>query len=99
MRRNQCAVYVLTNARRTVLYIGVTSDLERRLAQHRAGVHPESFVRRYNATRLVYFELTPSITVAIDREKQLKKWRRSKKDALVESMNPEWRDLWPEGGW
>ena len=98
MRRTLCAVYVLTNTRRTVLYVGVTGDLERRLAEHRAGVHPESFVCRYNATRLVYYELTPSIRSAIAREKQLKRWRRSKKEALVESTNPEWRDLWDEVG-
>jgi putative endonuclease len=88
-----CAVYILTNARRTVLYIGVTSNLEKRLAEHRAGVHPSSFTKKYNVDRLVYVEAGRDIRAAIAREKQLKGWRREKKVALIEAMNPEWRDL------
>jgi putative endonuclease len=83
----------MTNQHRTVLYIGVTSDLTNRIAEHRAGVHPSSFTQRYNVDRLVYFELTSDIQAAIAREKQLKGWTRAKKIALIESENPEWRDL------
>ena len=88
-----CAVYILANARRTVLYIGVTSNLARRLAEHRAGVHPSSFTKRYNLDRLVYVEAGRDIRAAIAREKQLKGWRREKKVALIDATNPEWRDL------
>ena len=88
-----CAVYILANSRRTVLYVGVTSDLEKRLAEHRAGVHPSSFTEKYNVDRLVYFEIGSDMKAAITREKQLKGWRREKKRALIESVNPEWRDL------
>lgn len=89
----QCAVYFLTNRHRTVLYVGVTSDLRRRVIQHIAGMYPSSFSRRYNADRLVYFEITPDIRAAIAREKQLKKWSRRKKEALIEGVNPGWHDL------
>ena len=89
----QCAVYFLTNRHRNVLYVGVTSDLRRRVLQHIAGVYPSSFSRRYNVDRLVYFEITPDIRAAILREKQIKKWSRRKKVALIEAANPEWRDL------
>jgi putative endonuclease len=89
----QCAVYLLTNRYRTVLYVGVTSDLGRRVAEHIAGVHPSSFTRRYNVDRLVYFELTVDIRTAIAREKQIKGWVRRKKVALIEDANPGWRDL------
>jgi putative endonuclease len=89
----QCAVYFLTNRHRTVLYVGVTSDLRGRVIQHIAGVHPSSFSRRYNADRLVYFETTPDIRTAIAREKQIKKWSRCKKEVLIEAVNPGWRDL------
>jgi putative endonuclease len=88
-----CAVYILTNVQRTVLYVGVTSNLDRRLNEHRFVHDPESFAARYRCDRLVYFETTHDIRAAIAREKQLKGWRRAKKVALVESLNPEWRDL------
>ena len=89
----QCAVYLMTNRHRTVLYVGVTSDLKRRMAQHRAGVHPSSFTRRYNIDRLVYFEETNDIRFAIAREKQIKRWSRAKKVALIDRVNPTWTDL------
>jgi putative endonuclease len=88
-----CAVYIMTNRHRTVLYVGVTSNLDKRIADHRAGIHPSSFTRKYNVDRLVYFELGKDIRSAIAREKQLKGWRRSKKIALIESTNPDWKDL------
>ena len=87
------SVYILCNRHRTVLYVGVTSDLTLRVRQHRAGLDPKSFATRYQCHLLVYFETTTHIQVAIAREKQLKKWSRTKKAALIESVNPKWRDL------
>ena len=88
-------VYILASAGR-VLYVGSTSNLTRRLAEHRAGKF-RGFTKRYNVTRLVYFETTTSAPAAVARERQLKGWRRSRKLALVESTNPKWRDL--GAGW
>ena len=85
-------VYFLASVKR-VLYIGLTSKFERRLAQHRAHLYPRCFTARYNVTRLVYFEEFMRIEDAIAREKQTKAWRRSKKVALIERTNPEWKDL------
>ena len=84
-------VYILAGASR-VLYVGVTSNLERRVAEHKEKKIP-GFTRRYNVTELVYFEVHGDIRGAIAREKQIKSWRRSKKVALIAAMNPEWRDL------
>jgi putative endonuclease len=84
-------VYILSNTSRT-LYIGVTSDLVTRIAQHKAKMM-EGFSKRYNLTRLVYHESCGDVNVAIAREKQLKGWIRAKKIALIEERNPEWRDL------
>lgn len=78
------------------LYVGVTSDLHRRVFQHRQKLI-EGFTKKYNVTMLVYFEMTSDVVSAITREKQIKRWQRSKKTALVESLNPEWRDL--SAGW
>jgi putative endonuclease len=75
-----------------VLYVGVTGDLALRVAQHKVGRSP-SFTRRHNARRLVYFEATTDIRVAIEREKQLKGWTRARKVALIEAANPGWKDL------
>ena len=85
-------VYILANQRRTVLYIGVTNDLSRRLAEHRAGTQT-SFVSRYNVTSLIYVEAFESAVDAIAREKQLKGWRREKKLRLVLKTNRAMRDL------
>jgi len=90
----QFAVYILA-CRSRVIYVGVTNDLIRRVAQHRAKAFP-GFTARYGIDRLVYFELTPNVRAAIAREKELKGWRREKKLRLIESMNPEWRDLWED---
>ena len=84
-------VYILSSRKR-VLYTGVTNDLHRRVSEHRDHV-VDGFTRRYNVTRLVYFESTTKVLEAIAREKQIKGWSRSKKIALVNSMNPEWNDL------
>ena len=84
-------IYIMANASRT-LYIGVTNNLVRRVQEHRDGQIP-GFTRRYNIHKLVYFEQGDDINSALFREKQLKKWRRVKKIVLIESVNPEWRDL------
>jgi len=84
-------VYIMSNVART-LYIGVTSDLERRVYEHKEGLCP-GFTSKYKLTRLVYFEATSDVHAAITREKQIKGWLRQRKLALVESLNPEWNDL------
>ena len=84
-------VYILTNRVRT-LYVGIANDLMRRMHGHKQKLVP-GFTKKYNLTWLAYFEETGDVLAAIAREKQIKKWRRSKKIALVESMNPRWKDL------
>lgn len=81
----------MTNKSRT-LYTGVTNDLERRVYEHKQKLVP-GFTAKYNITRLVYFEATGDVEVAISCEKQIKGWLRRKKIALIESVNPEWEDL------
>ena len=88
---NQYYVYIMTNKSRT-LYTGVTNDLERRVYEHKQKLVP-GFTAKYNIARLVYFEVTQDVQAAITREKQIKGWLRSKKIALIESVNPEWKDL------
>ena len=85
-------VYILASARNGTLYIGVTNNLERRMYEHSHHLQP-GFTDTYNVTRLVYFEETSSVEVAIAREKQLKNSRRAWKLELIEKENPEWRDL------
>jgi putative endonuclease len=84
-------VYILSSKTKR-LYIGVTNDLERRVAQHKRR-EVEGFTSRYNIDRLVYFEETNDVWAALNREKQLKGWMRVRKLELVSDMNPEWRDL------
>ncbi len=81
----------MTNKSKT-LYTGVTSNLQRRVYEHKNKL-VEGFTRKYNITKLIYFETTNNVESAIAREKQIKGWLRSKKIALIESMNPEWKDL------
>ena len=85
-------VYILSNWNDSVLYIGVTANLPRRLYEHRNG-SVDGFTKKYNVHKLVYYEYTNDVYSAISREKQLKKWSRSKKEALIVKMNPEWKDL------
>ena len=85
-------VYILTNEHGNVMYIGVTNNLSRRLYEHRKGL-ADGFTKKYNTHKLVYYETTTDINSAIAREKQLKGWSRSKKNALVESINPEWKEI------
>jgi len=84
-------VYILTNVSRT-LYIGVTNDLIRRLEEHRSGLGSE-FTKKYHIHQLVYYESTNSVMTAIEREKELKSWRRSRKLELINEKNPDWKDL------
>ena len=90
----QPAVYILASKRNGTLYIGVTSDLVKRVWQHKNDV-VEGFTKKYGVHTLVYYELHASMNEAITREKQLKKWNRAWKIALIEKQNPEWDDLWP----
>ena len=88
------SVYIMTNFKNTVLYTGVTNDLIRRVYEHKLGFDPKSFTSKYNITKLVYFESFHSIEEAIAREKQIKGGSRKKKGNLINSVNPEWKDLW-----
>lgn len=90
-------VYLLTSQDNKVMYVGVTNDLTRRLYEHKHKI-TGGFTAKYNIHRLVYFETTPSVEAAIVREKQLKSWSRAKKDALVATLNPDWRDLSEDWG-
>ncbi len=82
-------VYILTNVNKTVLYVGVTDDLERRIREHSEG-GSNSFTARYKVTNLIYYEVYTDIRSAIAREKEIKGWRREKKELLIEQMNPLW---------
>ena len=88
-------VYILASATNVTLYIGVTSNLLQRIYQHRNHIEPDSFTAKYHVHKLVYFEETSDVRAALEREKQLKGWRRSKKNWLVERQNPNWIDLYP----
>ena len=85
-------VYILTNKSNNVLYIGITDDIKRRLYEHKNKLN-EGFTNKYNVHKLVYLEDTNNVLDAIAREKQLKRWSRAKKIALIESVNKEWKDL------
>ena len=86
-------VYILASKRNGTLYVGVTNSLFRRSFQHKLKENPKSFTAKYNVDKLVYFETYGDIYEAIYREKQLKKWKRAWKIALIEKENPAWRDL------
>ena len=91
----QYYVYIMTNTTGT-LYTGVTNDLKRRVYQHKHKLI-EGFTKKYNVTRLVFYEETPDVYTAIAREKEIKGWLRRKKLALIKSHNPKWQDL--SEGW
>ena len=93
MKTRNGYVYLLTNGYNSVIYTGVTSDLKRRIFQHQQK-EVEGFSKRYNLTKLIYYEIADSIESAIVREKQIKGLLRKKKIALIESMNPSWRNLY-----
>jgi len=86
-------VYILASQRHGSLYVGVTNDLVRRVQEHRESLVP-GFTKRYGIKRLVYFETFGDVREAIAREKEIKRWRRDWKIALIEKDNPEWNDLW-----
>lgn len=88
-------VYILASARNGTLYVGVTNDLSRRVTEHKDGISA-AFVRRYGVHRLVYAEAHDDIREAIAQEKRIKRWRRAWKLELIESMNPDWRDLYED---
>ena len=90
--RTYC-VYILTNERHSVLYTGVTSDLRKRVWEH-IEKPVDGFTKRYNASKLVYYEAAAEMLSAISREKQIKAGSRAKKIALINTMNPEWRNLY-----
>ena len=89
-------VYMMTNKYNNVLYTGFTNNLIRRIYVHKEHMDPNSFTTRYHVEKLVYYESTTDVRSAIEREKQIKSWSRTKKNQLVESMNPQWKDLYPE---
>ena len=86
-------VYILANETNVVLYTGVTNDLVRRLWEHQHNVDPDSFTARYGVHKLVYYEAADNPAAAITREKQIKSWNRKKKNLLIESKNPGWKEL------
>ena len=88
----QYSVYIMTNKFNRVLYTGVTNNLYRRVLEHKNKANP-GFTKQYNATKLVYYEVTDDVYGAITREKQIKGWLRKKKVALIKSVNPKWHDL------
>ena len=92
MREHRYSVYILTNWNDRVMYVGMTNDLERRLYEHKNKL-VKGFTEKYNIHKLVYFEETQDVYAAITREKEIKKWRREKKNTLVNKTNPEWKDL------
>ena len=87
-------VYILSNQTNTVIYSGVTKDLIRRVYEHRHKMDVDSFTARYDVHKLVYFEETNDVYAAIEREKQIKSWKRVKKNKLIEKKNPQWVDLY-----
>jgi putative endonuclease len=89
-------MYIVTNKSKTTLYTGVTNNLQRRVWEHRTHYNPSSFTARYNLEYCIYYEYFANIELAILREKQLKKWTREKKEALIKTMNPAWEDLWKD---
>jgi len=85
-------VYILSNWNNRVIYVGMTNNLERRIYEHKNKL-VDGFTKKYNLNKLVYYEQTNDVNSAIQREKQIKKWRREKKNNLIEMMNPKWEDL------
>ena len=85
-------IYAMTNWNNEVLYIGMTSNLEKRLYEHKQKL-VEGFTEKYNVNKLVYFETTNCAQSAVERERQLKGWTRKKKDQLIEAVNPHWEEL------
>ena len=87
-------IYFLTNKNKTTLYLGVTSNIIRRVQEHKNKFYPKNFTAKYNLTYLIFYELFSHIEDAIAREKQVKKWNRNKKELPISTTNPNWLDLW-----
>ena len=85
-------VYILANRNNKVIYVGVTNDLERRMYEHKSKLC-EGFTKRYHVDKLVYFDVAADVKSAIEREKQIKGWIRTRKNKLIETINPNWEDL------
>ena|ERR1700722_8487777 len=90
------AVYIMTNEYQTTLYTGVTSDLKRRVYEHKNNFYPDSYTSKYKTYKLVYYEGFHRIEEAIGREKQIKAGSRKRKMELIKNFNPEWRDLYED---
>jgi putative endonuclease len=91
----QYSVYIMTNIRKNVLYVGVTNNLRKRIYEHKEKLI-DGFTKKYNVNTLVYYEVTDNVNSAIQREKQIKGGSRNKKIQLIESVNPLWNDLYYE---
>ena len=94
MVKDMYYVYILTNKHHTVLYTGVTNNLVRRVYEHKNHLDKNSFTAKYKVDKLVYFEETPDVRAAIEREKQIKSWSRDKKTTLIFESNPHWVELY-----
>ena len=90
----QYYVYILATKDNKVIYTGVTSNLRKRVYEHKNSLDKTSFTSRYHVNKLVYFEYTGDVRAAIEREKQIKSWNRARKNRLIASMNPEWNELY-----
>ncbi len=90
-------VYIITNKYNTAIYIGMTNDLLRRLDEHKKKIY-KSHTQRYNLYKLIYYEQTTDVNSALNREKEIKKWSRKKKNELIYKLNPTWKDLGREMG-
>lgn len=88
-------VYIMTNKLRTVIYVGVTADLPARIREHEHHVYKNSFTARYHCVYCIWYEHYPTIMQAIAREKEIKKWRREKKNQLIQTVNPNWENRSP----
>lgn len=91
----QYCVYIMTNKNNTVLYIGVTGNLKRRVTEHKNKII-KGFTEKYNCDKLVYFQQTENIMSALEREKQLKRWHREWKNNLINEFNSDWKDLYDD---
>ena len=87
-------IYILSSLTNVTVYTGVTNDLKKRVYQHKNNLFPHSFTAKYNVHKLVYFEIFHDVRYAIKREKQIKRWSRKRKNALITDFNPAWADLY-----
>ncbi len=99
MEQNKYCIYIMTNKHRNVLYIGVTGDLKTRVYQHKNHLFKHSFTDKYNCEYCIYFEEFHDVNDAINRETELKKWNRKKKEELIRKLNPELREIFNEKGY